>query len=259
MLVIRSTSLAVICLMCLSTQVFAQGNTAGGFGNFGLSSNNLLSNSQLGTPGATGAAGAGAAGAAGTGTGITSNALGGFDASFGASGALGAAALGRAGGLGGIGGLGGFGGGFGGIGGGFGGGGFGGGRGGFNTQGQNSQTQTTIRATVKIGFSYPGPSAQVRSQAINRRLERVPLPGSANNVQVQMNGRTAVLVGSVESTDDGLLIERLLSLEPGIDGVDNQLTVGPATTNESTPPLQPSVTNTPPAVEVVPPPPSISQ
>ncbi len=38
-----------------------------------------------------------------------------------------------------------------------------------------------------------------------------------------MQGRTAVIVGQVASESDGELIERLLSLEPGIDAVENEL------------------------------------
>lgn len=95
--------------------------------------------------------------------------------------------------------------------------------GGFGGQNMNNQNETRIRATVKIGFDYDQPIPAARSQAINSRLARIPLPSKYNTVQVAMQGRKAVITGNVPTTADGKLIERLLSLEPGVDGVDNQL------------------------------------
>lgn len=219
-----------------------QAQNAGGFGNTGLSSTSLFD---------TGAN----TNAAGTGATAFGSALGGFDPNFGAA-ILGANAatggLGNTGGFGGINTLGGgfggggFGGGFGG--GGFGGGAFGGGAFGGNTRGgnfqnQNGQNQSTLRATVKIGFAYAGPTSTARSTTINARLARIPMPANAQGVRVEMRGRTAVLVGTAESAADVDLITRLLSLEPGIDAVENQLvlrTIGPATADPSDAPEPPS-------------------
>lgn len=163
----------------------------------------------------------GGASEAGT-TGLGGSPLGGFDAGFGASGLGGAARTGGLGGLGGLsGGLGGLGGGLGGFGGI--GGGFGGRGGGFGGQGGAGSTQTKVRATVKIGFSVQRPTAAIRSERINARLDRIPLPQEVKNVRVEMNGTTAILVGEVPSQSNGALLERLLSLEPGIKAIDNRL------------------------------------
>lgn len=237
----------------IAPQALAQATAFGGQSAFGT---------------ATGGAAAGT-GTAGIGT--TQSAFGtlALDPSFGATAIGGNAAnaavggaLGRTGfgGLGGLGGLGGFGGGFGGgLGGGF------GGMGGRGGQNMNNQNETRVRATVKIGFDYNAPVPAARSQAINSRLARIPLPPKYNTVNVTMQGRKALITGTVPTTADGKLIERLLSLEPGVDGVDNQLvftaepTRGSAsngrTGNNAASPAPPSVNRAMPpaaAAELVP-------
>jgi hypothetical protein len=101
---------------------------------------------------------------------------------------------------------------------------FGGGRnarGGLN-QNQNS-TNSKIRATVSLGFEVPAPTNAVATRAINDRLSRIP-SAVLNGVTVEINGRTATIRGEVNAPSDGKVIERLLSLEPGIDAVQNELT-----------------------------------
>ncbi|MCA9132636.1 MAG: BON domain-containing protein [Planctomycetales bacterium] len=53
----------------------------------------------------------------------------------------------------------------------------------------------------------------------------MPLPSSLDGVQLEMEGRTAIIRGQVASEADVQLAERLLSLEPGIDSVRNELVV----------------------------------
>ncbi len=114
--------------------------------------------------------------------------------------------------------------------GGFGMGGFGGrggmGRGGMNqfNQNQNNSNQKKIRATAKIGFEVTAPSNAVTSRLVNDRLKRIPSP-ALDGITVEMSGRTAIIRGTVDSVADAKMVERLLSLEPGIDGVKNELTL----------------------------------
>ncbi len=143
--------------------------------------------------------------------------------------------------------------------GGFGAGGFGaggrGGRGGLNSMNRNQNQNSDrpqIRATVKLGFDVPAPSSAEKSQTINERLSRIPSP-MLQGVTVSMQGRTAIIRGEVESPSDGKTIERLLSLEPGVDAVKNELTfasgqgsgVTPASQVPPTP--RPSVPNSVPS------------
>ena len=111
--------------------------------------------------------------------------------------------------------------------GGFGSGGFGGGRGGFggNNMNQNAQNENKVRAVIRIGFPIERPTSSYTSERINQRLAAMPLPPSLANVQIGIDGRIAVLQGQVNSPEDIRLIERLLSLEPGIDGIRNELSL----------------------------------
>lgn len=247
---VKTTLTASLLLLTASNYGFAQ--NAGGFGNTGLNSTSLFGGSGTGSNPATASAGLTGFGSA------FGSSLGGFDPGFGAAVLGGATGIGgansafRSSALGG-----GFGGGFGGaFGGGFGGGGFGGQ--GFNNQ-QNNQNQPTLRATVKIGFSYAGPVAAVRNERINARLARTPIISKFEGVNVSMQGRTAVLTGPIPSEGDASLLIRYLSLEPGVDAVDNQLIIGgtPPVTDSASP-IRPSAPLSPvPSAEVVPPPPAV--
>lgn len=224
-------------LLTVSSTAMGQGATDGGFGNFGLGTASGFG-SIGGNSGATGVQGAtagmsslgGLSGAGGTGS--QAGGLGGlggigsgFDPSFGASqmasGLATAAAVSRVTSQ-----LGGRGG----IGGGFGGGGFGGGRGGSNgaNNNQNAQSKTKVRAVLRIGFPIEGRTSSATAQMVTERFAKMPLPPSLDNVQITMQGRTAILRGQIETAEDGKLVENLLSLEPGIDGVKNELVVAGA-------------------------------
>ena len=152
-----------------------------------------------------------------------------FSSGFGASafgGAGATTATGAAGFGGATGGRGAFGGGFGG--------GFGG-RGGVGQTQNNQQNNNKIRATVKLGFTYVGLPPQVRTQKVNATLARLPLPSRLSGVRVNMNGRTALLTGTVESEDDVTLLEQLVSLEPGVDEVDTARLVVRGSSSRSVP------------------------
>ncbi|MEO8268651.1 MAG: hypothetical protein ABI557_02960 [Aureliella sp.] len=232
------TTIAALCgLLAVSQIALGQRVTDGGFGNFGLGSStgfgslggNTGASNGLGVAGSQGTtAGTGALGGTG-GLGTMGGQMGGlggggglgssFDPSFGATQMAGglatAAAVSRV--TSSLGGRGGFGGGFGGGG--------SGGRGGFGgaNGNQNAQSKTKVRAVLRIGFPIDAPSANATAQMVTARFSKMPLPPSVANVQVTMQGRTAILHGQIETVADGKLIENLLSLEPGIDAVNNEL------------------------------------
>lgn len=107
-------------------------------------------------------------------------------------------------------------------------GGMGGMRGGFGGMNSQMNQQPSVRATVRLGFQVaPQPPAQL-ARSVSSRLTRLPIPDRLKTLNVEMNGRTAVLRGTVSNQDDIRLLENILSLEPGIDKVDNQLVVSNA-------------------------------
>ncbi|MEM6472221.1 MAG: BON domain-containing protein, partial [Planctomycetota bacterium] len=113
---------------------------------------------------------------------------------------------GGGGGLGGLGGL------FGGFGNAFGG------------QGAQS-TRPTLRVRLKSAIQMAPPTAAQRQQSARRALARVPSTIQLRGVRVAMDGQTAVLSGSVQSSRERRMAELLMKLEPGVRGVDNQLSV----------------------------------
>ena len=59
---------------------------------------------------------------------------------------------------------------------------------------------------------------------MNQRLQRLPVDNQIPGVTVYMDGRTAILVGVVETAKDRRMSELLVKLEPGVSRVDNRLT-----------------------------------
>jgi len=87
----------------------------------------------------------------------------------------------------------------------------------------SSASKLTKPIKVKVGFeNESSPFADSRAMAgLQRRVGRI----SALNLElVTIEGRTAVLRGSVASDQARLLAEQLILLEPGIDSVRNELT-----------------------------------
>lgn len=69
------------------------------------------------------------------------------------------------------------------------------------------------------------PAAEV-AQRFTTRLDRIPLAANAgNDVKIALEKGTAVLTGSVPSSEAANRIERQLRLEPGVYKIDNRLEV----------------------------------
>jgi hypothetical protein len=168
------------------------------------------------------------------GVGSLGGGLGGFGGGVpGFVGSTGGLRGGGIGGLGGgLGGLGGFGGGLGGFGGGLGG--FGGGFGGigFNsvnqaTRQQGNQFQTPFRSKLRVDVQYTAPTATQVSRRFSGRLTRIPqLSETLRGVEARLTPEgVLVLTGEVATARDRDLAERMATLEPGVDQIQNELTV----------------------------------
>ena len=85
--------------------------------------------------------------------------------------------------------------------------------------------QLPLRHRVRIDVS-PSPRAITRiSREFAARLTRLPGLSGVGSVDVAMEGRIAVLTGSVASEQTRDLVARLAMLEPGIEAVRNELSV----------------------------------
>ena len=107
------------------------------------------------------------------------------------------------------------------------GGGFGGmgrGMGGFGMQNQNDP-KMSLRIPFRIGFTVNRAAPELVQSRAQTRLQRIPALAKYVGVTVQMDGRTAVLYGTVGTERDKRLVELVLRLEPGIRTIENELTV----------------------------------
>ncbi|WP_253159561.1 BON domain-containing protein [Stieleria tagensis] len=119
---------------------------------------------------------------------------------------------GRAGGGGFGGGMGGLGGLFGGLGGAFG--------------GQGATTQKpVIRVRLRSAIGIPPRPEATVQQTANRVFDMLPAHSGVDGVNVRMNGRTAILTGSVSSEKERRMSELLMRLEPGVSSVQNEVVV----------------------------------
>ncbi len=88
------------------------------------------------------------------------------------------------------------------------------------------QNRTRIlRRRLNPGFRYPQISETVVSSKINARFNRLSTPNAPLDIQVAVEGQTALLRGTVASEEERKLAETLVSLEPGVWEVRNELTV----------------------------------
>lgn len=96
------------------------------------------------------------------------------------------------------------------------------------TQMRGRTQQDIIPSSLRLGFNLPSTPPGGGPTQLEARLSRIVasrINAQPANVQVTVEGRTAVLKGTVPSATDRLVLERLLLLEPGVDKVQNELVV----------------------------------
>jgi hypothetical protein len=83
-----------------------------------------------------------------------------------------------------------------------------------------------IRIPIALGFAPTTlPASPVVAARAQERLTRIPQLRDRAAVNIEMDGRVAVLRGEVVSSHERELVARLMLLEPGISGVRNELQV----------------------------------
>ncbi len=96
-------------------------------------------------------------------------------------------------------------------------------------QGNQQGAQVQIPVSLKLGFA-PQPISTVRVQAFQARLIRIPSIRFVGPASVTLEGRTAVLRGTVATAEDRDLAEALALMEPDVKDVKNELTVDSSAT-----------------------------
>lgn len=94
-----------------------------------------------------------------------------------------------------------------------------------------------IRTEVLVAFDAPQPSADVVAKTLQVRLAKIMGDHHMTVPTVSVQNGTAVLSGVAKSENERRVIESLVSLEPGVRSVRNEMTVaGVPTSNTLAPP-----------------------
>jgi hypothetical protein len=90
---------------------------------------------------------------------------------------------------------------------------------------QPAQGMYYPRLVLDLETKNPDLNSRTTAIAASSEIQRRAKNVGGENVQVLVAGETAILQGSVDSIRAAELVVNILSFEPGIDRVDNQLTV----------------------------------
>jgi hypothetical protein len=94
--------------------------------------------------------------------------------------------------------------------------------------GRTGNNGRAIRTSLQLGFDYPTTVSPQLSGQIGQRLSNLPQIRTSVPFRVSVDGRTAILQGTVATEHERDLAARVVLLEPGISDVRNELTVDPA-------------------------------
>jgi hypothetical protein len=82
-----------------------------------------------------------------------------------------------------------------------------------------------MRVNLQVAFDAPRPSPDQLSNTIRARLGNILAAQNIAMPGLTMEGDVAVLRGVALSESQRLVMERLISLEPGVNAVRNEMTV----------------------------------
>jgi osmotically-inducible protein OsmY len=98
----------------------------------------------------------------------------------------------------------------------------------FTNQGsQRGNSTRSIRPQLKVAFKSPSPISATMQKKLNVRFDGLSKREGMGGVNVDVNGGKVTLRGQVDSEDSRKLAAMLVSLEPGVRSVQNDLTVNP--------------------------------
>jgi len=106
-----------------------------------------------------------------------------------------------------------------------------------NNSSQGDNAALLVRVRLDVAFDHPQVRPTAVATAIRGRLDTILAGRNIVMPEVEMDGDTVVLRGVAPSESQRLVIEKLVSLEPGVAEVVNQMTV--ATESSSDAPLPP--------------------
>jgi len=92
-----------------------------------------------------------------------------------------------------------------------------------------------VRVELRVAFDGPRQAPSAVEEQIRTRLGKVLTQHNIAPPVVKMEGDTAVLLGEAISESQRLMFEKLVSLEPGVRQVRNEVVVAASTTTHDTP------------------------
>jgi hypothetical protein len=98
----------------------------------------------------------------------------------------------------------------------------------FNGEGEGEEERPEMRIRLEVGFQAPRPAPSVLARTLQSRIERLAVDHSLGQPQVAVVGDTVVLRGVAESESQMLVLANLISLEPGVRTVRNEMTIAGA-------------------------------
>jgi osmotically-inducible protein OsmY len=114
------------------------------------------------------------------------------------------------------------------------------------TGNQRQNGKTTLRTPFTVAFDAPAVAPAVVSTRLQTRFANLPALKGRGSIEPVMEGDVVVLRGQVASAADRKLAEDLLSLEPGVGQVRNELVIAQSAIDNSSSPASaaPSVPRT---------------
>ncbi|MCO6047587.1 BON domain-containing protein [Aeoliella sp. ICT_H6.2] len=88
-----------------------------------------------------------------------------------------------------------------------------------------STAQQRVRVQLKVGFDVPDAATSPMATALSERLARVLEERSVSDFDFTVNDGNVVLTGVADDSFERMLIEKLISQQPGVVNVANQMTV----------------------------------
>ncbi len=109
---------------------------------------------------------------------------------------------------------------------------------------QEENSVMPVRVRLEVTFDRPPTPLPAVATAVRGRLDKLFTRRSIVAPDVELVGETIVLRGEAASESQRLVIEKLVSMEPGVFAVENQMTVRESSPPEPpAPPVQPTVNN----------------
>lgn len=98
-------------------------------------------------------------------------------------------------------------------------------RSGLGDRGSDQTTQQKVRVQLKVGFDYPDPSTSPAMQALSPRMKQLLVEQKVSGVSFERDGGRVTIFGRAADSWERMLVEQLVSQQPGVTSVQNQMTV----------------------------------